>query len=387
MSAKEQSFLSSDPLTVGGEISGSILRTLSESTALQSLELTQVELSPYHQQVILGIPTLRKLTLCDSICVPTTVTLPPTSIHVLVLRTLKFEQAAFEHLFRVLADSLETLEFGTNCPRKEVYKLYSILEFTPLQRFTSIRVVGLDSNLNQPFLLSSFITVLHISATDSRIFHSDLPETILPELRHLSAPWHIAEVLIPGRPVRVFCDTEPVVIPMSTLESRLAQLATSSSGIEELEMCSFWSSPSIFNLLKKHLPHLKRLRLLIDPQTWYAERQVQMHMAMQPKFGVQYTPLQELELRMEVSPKARQPRQVSRPNCRKLSTLFIPICPALEVLSFIVTPNKFKTNERDIPPQCIFKLRKMANGAWEERGFGIKMPEDAKGLPIVDYKS
>jgi chloramphenicol O-acetyltransferase len=109
-------------------------------------------------------------------------------------------------------------------------------------------------------------------------------------------------------------------------------------------------------------------------------------MAMEPKFGVQYTPYKSLNCGWRYLRKARQPHQVSRPNCRKLSTLFIPICPALEVLSFIVT-NKFKTNERDIAPQCIFKLRKTANGEWEERGFGVKMPEGARGFPIIEYKS
>jgi len=382
------SFLSPTPLPVDEQSSGPILRTLSGSTALQSLELTRFEVSPSDQQVILGIPTLRKLTLCDSICVPTTVTLPSASIHVLVIRSLIFEQTAFEHLFRILADSLETLELGRECSNTDVHKLYSLLECTALQRFARIQIPEpvLFSNFNHPFLFHQFITVLHVSAVLPQSWPSVFPETFLPKLHHLSAPWRVAELLIPGRPVQVFCDTELEGLTMSTLKSRVVQMATSASDIEELELCSGWSSPRIFNILEKHLPHLKRLRLLIDAQTWYNPRQVKEHMKMEPKFGVQYAPLQELELRMEVPPKARQPHQVSRPNCRKISTLFIPICPALEVLSFIVTPNKFKTNEQDIPPRCIFKLQRTANGTWEERGFGIKVPDDAKGFPMVDYK-
>lgn len=384
LAVKQQSFLS---LTVDEPISGSILRTISESTALQSLELTQVELSPYHQQVILRIPTLRKLTLCDSICVPTTETLPPTSIHVLVLRTLNFEQTAFEHLFQILAASLEILELGTKCLEKDVHKLYSILGSMRLRRFAGIRAVMpvLLRNLNHPFLFNSFITVLHIGAEEySRSFTSGFPETFLPKLCHLSAPWRIAEFLIPGRPVRVYRDTELELIPMGIVESRLVQLATSASHIKELELRVSWSSPGIFNGIEKHLPHLMRLRLLVDPQTRYDPREWKKPMARVPKVGVKYTHLRQLELRMEIPPNTRQPHQISRPNCGKLSTLFILVCPSLEVLSFIITPNKFETNERDIPPRCIFKLRKTANGAWEERGFGIKMSEDVRGFPMVE---
>jgi hypothetical protein len=162
---RQQSFLSSNPLTIDVAIPGSILRTISESTALQSLELTGVEISPEHQHVILRIPTLRKLTLCDSIWVPTTETLPPTSIHVLVLRSLRCGQTASGHLFRILADSLETLELGTRCIETDVNKLYSTLGSMRLQRFTSIRVAMpvLLKNLNHSFLYNSFITVLHVN--------------------------------------------------------------------------------------------------------------------------------------------------------------------------------------------------------------------------------
>ena len=370
-------------------ISGSIFRPLAQSTALQSLELTRVEVSPHYQQEILRIPTLRKLTLCDAIFVPTTISLPPASIRILVLPSLVFEQTAMEHLFRILVDSLETLDIGTKCSKTDVHRLYSILELTPLQCFTSIRapVPVLHNNLNHPFLFHAFITVLHVSAAHSQSFPSAFPVTFLPKLRNLSAPWRVAALLIPGRPIQVFCDTELQSLPISTLESTLVRLGTSTSDIEELEICSSWSSPYIFNLLEKHLPHLKRLRLLSTMKMWYNPRQMRKCMAMEPKFGIQYTPLQEIEIRVELPPKTRRPHQVSRANCQKLSLLFIPICPSLEVLSFIGTSGKFRTNERDIAPRCIYKLRKMANGEWETRGFGIKVPEDAKGFPTIDYQS
>jgi len=388
LGAQSQSVLSSNPLTIDERIWGPIFRPLSESTTLQSLELTRVEVSPYFQQEILRIPTLRKLTLCDAIFIPTTITLPPASIRVLVLQSLIFEQTAMEHLFRVLVNSLETLDIGTKCSETGVHRIYSILESTPLQRFATIRapVQVLLKDLNHPFLFHAFITVLHVSAAHSQSFPSVFPVTFLPKLRHLSAPWRVAELLVPGRPVQVFRDTELKRLALSTLESALGQLGASAGNIEELEICSVWTSPHIFKLLEKHLPHLKRLRVLGNANTWYNPRLMRKCMAMEPKFGVQYAPIQEIELWMELPPAARRPHQVSRPNCQKLSMLFIPICPSLELLSFVVTPNKFKTSERDISPRCIFKLRRMANGEWEERGFGIKRPEGTRGFPTVDYQ-
>jgi hypothetical protein len=384
-----QSFLSSDPLTVVEHISSSILRTLSGSSALQSLQLTQVEVSPYYQQAILRIPTLRTLTLCDATFAPTSLALPPTSIHVLVLQSLHFDLGAMEHLFRVLADSLETLTLGPNCSVTDTYMLYSILEFTPLQRFTSIRAPMrlLRSDFDHPFLFHSFITALHVTVERVPSIPSPFPDTYLPNLRHLSAPWCIAELIVPERPVQVFCETGLQFLSQRDLESKLVQLATSASNIEELEMCSRWTSPNIFTLLERHVPHLKRLRLLISDSTRYCPRRVREYMAMEPKFGVQCTSLQEIELRVQVPPEGRTPHQVSRSNCRTLSTLFIPICPALEVLSFIVTSKKFTLHEEDIAPRCIFKLQRMANGEWEERGFGIAIPEETKGYPIVYYSS
>ena len=291
-----------------------------------------------------------------------------------------------EHLFRVLAHSLETLGMDPTYYKTYVHKIYSIMGATPLRRFIAIRapVPVLLSNFNHPFLSHQFITVLHVSPAYSQFFPSVLPGTLLPKLRHLSAPWCIAKLLIPGRPVQVFCDTELKSRTTRTFERTLVQLAKSASDIEELELRSQWSSPSIFKQLKEHMPHLKRLRLVIEAQMWYDPRRMEENTATEPKFCVHYTPLQELELRMEIPPQTRQPHQVSRPNCRIISSLFIPICPSLKLLSIIAVSNKFQTNERDIAPQCIFKLRRMVNGEWEERKFGIEIPQDAKGFPMLN---
>jgi hypothetical protein len=88
-----------------------------------------------------------------------------------------------------------------------------------------------------------------------------------------------------------------------------------------------------------------------------------------------------------VPPEDRVLHQVSRPNCLIFSRMFTSICPALKVLTFIITDSKFKQCERDIPLRHIFKLRKMLNGEWEERGFGIEMPEGATEYPSVGYRS
>lgn len=79
------------------------------------------------------------------------------------------------------------------------------------------------------------------------------------------------------------------------------------------------------------------------------------------KFGVQHAFLQGLELRMEAPWKMRQPHQVSRPNCRTLSTLFILICPALEVLSFLSLPTISKPMNEISPP---VHFQAAADGQW-----------------------
>jgi hypothetical protein len=384
-----QSSLSWGPFMVDEHISSPILRTLSESTTLRSLELTQIEVKPYYQQVILRIPTLRKLTLCDAIFTPTPMALPLTSIRVLVLRSLRSEQTPMAHLSRCLAGSLETLEIDSNCADTDVYNLFSILELTTLQSFASIRIPlsALRRSIFHPFLRHAFITTLHISVEHAQFLSPVFPDTFLPKLRRLSAPWSVAESLIPGRPVQVFRDIGLQVLDMPNLENMLVQLAASASGIEELELCSSWNSPGIFTLFVKHLPYLKRLRLLIGAQTHYYPRQVKSYMAMEPKFGVQCPSLREIEIRVQVPPENRLLHQVSRTNCRILSKLFIPICPALKVLTFIITDSRFNQCERDIPLRHIFKLRRMVNGEWEERGFGIETQEGAIDYPSVEYRS
>ena len=387
--SRSHSVLSSNPLTGDKRISNSILLTLLVSSPLQSLELTRAEVNPYCQDVILRIPMLRKLTLCDTIFVPTTTTLPPSLIRILVLRSHIPEQTAMEHLFRILSPSLETLEIQPVGNLTYVNMIYSVMENTPFRRFTTFRAprLPLISEANHQFLFHEFITVLHITPTDPQIFPSVLPGTFLPNLRHLSAPWCVAELLIPGRPVQVFCDTELKLSTTTTFKSMLEQLAKSAGNIEELVLASRWSCPDIYQHLKKYMPHLKRLRLVVEPQVWYDPREMQVNMDMEPKFGVQYTPLQELELRMEIPLNTRQPHQVSRPNCRLISPLFTLTCPSLKVLSVIVVSHKFHADERDIPLRSIFKLRKMTNGEWEERGFGVDVPQDAKGFPVLDYRS
>ena len=349
----------------------------------------RAEVSPYCQDVILRIPMLRKLTLCDTIFVPTTTTLPPSRIRILVLRSHIPEQTAVEQLFRILSPSLETLEMQVVYNPTYANMIYSVMENTPFRRFTTFRAptLPLISDANHQFLFHQFITVLLVTPTDPQILPSVLPSTFLPKLRHLSAPWCVAELLIPGRPVEVFCDTELKASTTRTFNSMLEQLAKSAGNIEELELASRWSCPGIYHQLKKYMPHLKRLRLVVEPQMWYDPREMQHNMDMEPQFGVQYTPLQEFELRMEIPLNTRQPHQVSRPNCRVISPLFTLTCPSLKVLSIVVVSSKIHAVERDIPLRCIFKLRKMTNGEWEECGFGVDVPQDAKGFPLLDYES
>jgi hypothetical protein len=270
------------------------------------------------------------------------------------------------HLSRSLAGSLETLEIDSNCADTDVYNLFSKLELTTLQCFASIRIPlsTLRHSIFHPFLRHAFITKLHVTVGDAHFLSPAFPDTFLPKLRHLSAPWSVAESLIPGRPVQVFRDTELQALDMTNLENKLVQLAASASGIEELELNSGWSMAEIFTLFVKHLPYLKYLRLLTGSQMCHYPREMERHMAMEPKFGVQCPSMQEIEMRIHVPPEDRLLHQVSRLNCRVLSGQFTIICPALEVLTFIITDSKFKQCERDIPLRHIFKLRRMLNGEW-----------------------
>jgi hypothetical protein len=353
---------SANPLSVPGQSIRIVLSTLQTSSTLRLFEICHLKVSPSHQRIILSVPTLRELILNRSIFVPSATKMPSSSITTLAFVPSAFQPAPAAHVLRLLSESLEALDVGFT-----TRTVYATLSTTRFPRLVSLRQRSLPNpNTLDFFICHLSITRLYISV---RISYQPLnfPPEILPLLRDLSAPWWVAEQLVPGRPVQVFSDTGSRAVKLEDLDAKLLQLAQSTRDIEELQMYTRFSAPRIFLVLAKHLPRLKRLKLRSRTNKLVARPGMGK--------GAKWTQLKERPLAItDLDIQFRYPMpgstvsQISRHFCHFMLYLTAKACRVLEVASFAALDAKNPdVEERDIPSVWKFKACRTPMGKWEEQ--------------------
>ena len=340
-----------------------VLPILQTSSSLRLFEIHRLKVSPSHQRIILSVPTLRELVLNQSIFVPSTAKMPPSSITALTFVPGAAQPAPTAHILRLLSESLEALDVGYSSRT-----VYYTLMASPLQFPHLVSLRHKSQELNTLALLTSHlsITKLYISVPIS-YQQLDFTPDVLPRLRDLSSPWWVAEQLVPGRPVRAFADTGRRAVNLDDLEAKFSQLAQSTSTIDTLQMgVTRISAVRIFLMLAKRLPQLKRL------QIWTPN--IKLRVNPDTGKGAKWHPLKkcppsitDIEIRFRRPTKGSTRPPISRPFCHWMLYLAGKACPSLRVAMFAVLDSTESDIEPiDIPPACKFKACKM-RGEWEEQ--------------------
>ena len=349
-----------------------VLLQLSHSSAIRALYLHDIAVSPHHQRLILSIPSLRHLTLQQSEFTPGNVTISHALIESLSFGTGTVLPEAAIHILRLLAYSLKSLDVGD--ASEVLYPLMNTLRFAVLK---SLRQ-NPTTYLHHFHTLSphTSITELYLGPSTSQQWTIPVdyfqPPHLLPHLQHLSSPWRVAIKIIPGRPVKVFRDTE-LIGSIGTMEwewIRQLDRSTAEQGMEEIRNCHNIGIIQLLFVLNLYVPRLKRLEVFV----W----------GHHPLQGVTWKPagnfsIIEIEIRF-LRPTRESllsdPRAYPHQSCRTLFTRLVQECPKLKQVTFIAVKGPteggcvFDENEQDVPSDCKLKFCKTSKGTWEERFWG-----------------
>jgi hypothetical protein len=357
---------SANPLTLAGPASRFIFTTLLNSKALRCLKLFRVEVTPDHQRAIVSIPTLRDLTLQESLFVPTNNSMPHTSITSLSFKQCGYAQAPVKHILNLLAGSLDTLALDAT-----PLFTHPFMGTIQLPRLVHLRHLGIQWFARDMAGLSFQSTITTLFLASSTVHQiGAIPLGILPQLRELSAPCPVGKQLIPGRPVTCFRDTSLTKALTGEIDEALSFFAQSTIGLTNLEICTELAIPSLFMTLERRVPRIERFRLLTESDTF--RHNPSFNTRHKNEVGTGAAALKEVEIRFRAWADCHKPPIISTSNCRTIFEALERACPALEVVTFTVVGarEKFEKDENDLPPQSIYKLCKTGAGTWEERRSG-----------------
>jgi len=351
-----------------------VLFKLSHSSAIRALHLHRVVVSPHHQRVILSIPSLRHLTLQQSSFTPGNVPMPHALIESLSFGTGTVSPEPAIHILQLLAHSLKSLDVGD--ASEVLYPLMDTLRFAVLKSLRQHPTTYLYHF--HTLTPHTSITELYIGPTTSQRWVVPVdyfqPPHLLPHLQRLSSPWRVAVRIIPGRPVKVFRDTELMGCNRTTRWWRLCQLAASSAkrGMEEIRMCHNIGVIELLYILNRRVPSLKRLEIFI----WD-------HHPLQGETGILRSKSSLVEIEIRFLRPTREPlssdaRAYPERPCRTLFMRLAEECPKLEQVTFIAVNNPltvdaesvFDENEQDVPSDCKLKFCKTSETTWEEHLWG-----------------
>jgi hypothetical protein len=360
---------SANPLTVVGHASRFMFSILSTSTTLRSLRLFRVEVSPSHQMAIVSIPTLRDLTLQESLFVPTNEKMPPTSITSLSLKQGVHLEAPMRHILNLLAGSLHTLALDTT--QLSIRPFLDSIQLAHLAHFRDMGTGWRASDMAK-FTFQSTITTLFLGPTATHQL-ATIPPGILPQLRELSAPCDVGKQIIPGRPVTYFRDTALKEVQMGEIDETLSHFSQSTAGITNLEMCTQLTVPSLFATLERRVPRIERFRLLTESDKFRHNPNFTATNKNVPRTGA--AALTEVEIRFRAYAGCHNPPFISTSNCQTIFEALDRACPVLNVVTFTVVgaSERFEKDASDLPPQSVYKLCKTGAGAWEKQQWGTSI--------------
>ena len=346
-----------------------ILSSLHNSSSLQTLLLSHVQVAPAHQRLILAIKTLRRLILQYSEFVPTSVTLPSSSITSLSLHGV--EPAATAHVLTLLSNSIETLDCTTN--------IYHILSNIRLPRLTSLWSLSYPE-VNHLVALSAFMRLTSLtigSCLNHCVLFPDIPPAVLPHLRHLCTSWDLGERLVIGRPVHTFSliwEIRSFKNSQTRLVKDISQFAAGASHLEELQIPLTIPVRDTIEIISQYLPHITRLHLwtlpgnLPTPQytipfQWIVVRE---HIFQHPSLKevtVGFAP--ENWKQAAYITREAPGWSLSRPRCAHVFDVIVEKCPVVEVVR--IGTSLPWIDAREVPREWVMEWRKGESGEWVER--------------------
>jgi hypothetical protein len=350
-----------------------VLLKLSHPSSIRALYLHRIEIGPHHQSLILSIPSLRHLTLQQSAFIPGDVSMSHPLIESLSFGTGTVSPEAATHILQLLANSLKTLDVGG--ASEVLYPLMNTLRFAVLKCLRQ-RPTSYLHHFNSLSPHTS-ITELYLGSSTSQrwVIPVDYFQSLqlLPHLQRLSSPWRVAVRIIPGRPVKVFRDTELMGCDETMLSVRLCKLAesTAEQGMEEIRICHNTGVIGLLYALTMHMPHLKRLEISVwDHHPLQGENWTLDSNSSITEIEIRFFRPTRESLSWDVRAYPDQP-------CRTLFTRLVEECPKLEQVTFIAVNRStvyggdvFDEDEQDVPSDCKLKFCKTSKGTWEERLWG-----------------
>ena len=263
-----------------------LLQSLVHCHQLRLLSISNIDVAPTQQEIILALPHLQTLSLKAAQFIPTSRTMPVSSLNKLrLVHDPEIERARYyithapyvRYLVTHLAASLTTIEF-TMSTRHFSHSLFSnaIPHLPHLPHLTTVIQSYPSSFADRdlfPFLLKNpSVTTLNIYVSNSEHWpFSDM--SFLPRLQTLICHPVIAEALIPGRPVRTYHQQLEYLRPCSSpgIMSLLPRLAQSSAlaGFTELRLVTWVTLKEFLLTLAQDLPRIQRLHVWLDGEKIY----------------------------------------------------------------------------------------------------------------------
>jgi hypothetical protein len=350
--------LPSSQLDVVGQSFQFMVSVLQKSTCLRTLQLNCVNVDPFHQPLILSIPTLKELILKNTHFIPTVIKVPRSSITSLSLsHGASSRRECVEHTLKLLTNTLETLEVD------HVYSKWPLLrDMAQLPRLSTLRLWEADASRFEWFRphFSTSITKLHIT-TDYLPYPLGLSDSQFPYLRELSSPWWIGGQFVPRRPVQIFYGTEGNKIGLKELQTNLALFSQSTRGIVELRLYTLLPMPRLLQLLATHIPRLQRLHLCTSNGS-LTTAYLELLLRTRPPTETNLSALTGIHISLRGYRLG-----LRKPICRVFAILGSWICPALETAEVSIGNIEagFRA-QRVIPFQQNFRFHRTPMGEWEQ---------------------
>jgi hypothetical protein len=365
-----------------------LLHSLVHCPRLRHLSISNIDVAPPQQEVILTLPHLQTLSLKAAQFIPTSRAMPVSSLVKLRLHDPEIERARYhithapyvEYLVTRLAASLTTIEF-TMSTRHFSYSLFSnsIPHLPHLPHLTTVVQAYPSSFADKdllPFLRRNpSVTTLSTYVSNSEHWpFSDM--SFLPRLQTLICHPVVAEALIPGRPVQTYHQQLEYLRPCSApgIASLLPRLSQGSAvaGLTELQLVIWVTLKNFLVVLEQNLPHIRRLHIWLDGEKIYN--------VPHPAFDYPYSPhdmrrnslksqrigpfptLKDLRVFFDKEPK----EDLLLETCRSFFRDSIePACPVLQTALFAAAATYEDIESEDFQSGYYLRLERQAGG-WEE---------------------
>jgi len=364
-----------------------LLHSLVHCPQLRHLSISNIDVAPPQQEVILTLPRLQTLSLKAAQFIPTSRAMPASSlIKLRFVHDPGIEGTRYyithapyvKYLVTRLAASLTTIEF-TMSARHFSHSLFSnsIPHLPHLPNLTTIVQAYPSSFADKdllPFLRKNpSVTTLSTYVSNSEHWpFSDM--SFLPRLHTLICHPVIAEALIPGRPVRTYHQQLEYLRPCAApgIASLLPCLAQGSAmaGLTELQLVTWVTLKQFLVILEQNLPRIQRLYVWLDgekiyniphPAFDYWPHDIRRSSSKTERIGP-FPTLKDIRVFFDKEPKEHSLLE----GCRSFFRDWIePACPVLQTALFAAAATYEDMKSEEFQSGYYLRLERQAGG-WEE---------------------